>query len=250
VIALPFVLTVLVGVTMGLLGGGGSILMVPILRYVSGLDAREAITTSLLVVGLTSVGALLKHAQAGRVRYRMGLLFGAGGMAGAFVGGKVGGLIDGRSLLVLFALVMLAAGLAMLRRRPSPPADAVAAKEKLPVARLLVASILVGSLTGLVGAGGGFLIVPALVLLFGLPMEAAIGTSLLVITLQSASALAGQLGHVQPDWGFALGLAVLAVGGSLVGERIGRRTNPQTLRKAFGVLVLVMGVVMLGREIG
>lgn len=249
-IALPFFLTVLVGVTMGLLGGGGSILMVPILRYVSGLDAREAITTSLLVVGLTSAGALLKHAQAGRVRYRMGLLFGAGGMAGAFLGGKVGGLIDGRSLLVLFALVMLAAGFAMLRRRPSAPADAVATKEKLPVARLLVASILVGSLTGLVGAGGGFLIVPALVLLFGLPMEAAIGTSLLVITLQSASALAGQLGHVQPDWGFGLGLATLAVAGSLVGERIGRRTNPQTLRKAFGVLVLVMAVVMLGREIG
>lgn len=247
-IALPFFLTVLVGVTMGLLGGGGSILMVPILRYVSGLEARDAITTSLLVVGLTSLGALVKHAQAGRVRYRMGLLFGAGGMAGAFLGGKAGGLVDGRVLLVLFALVMLAAGTAMLRPRKAATSQAER-DSKLPVVRLLLASTLVGSLTGLVGAGGGFLIVPALVLLFGLPMEAAVGTSLLVITLQSASALVGQLGHVQPSWGLGLGLGALAIAGSLVGERAGRRVNPQTLRKAFGVLVLVMAVVMLGQEL-
>lgn len=244
--ALPLFLTVLVGVTMGLLGGGGSILMVPILRYVSGLEAQDAITTSLLVVGLTSAGAVLKHAQAGRVRFRMGFLFGAGGMAGAFLGGKLGALVEGRVLLILFALVMMATGVAMLRPRRSKAAEP---KAEPPIARLLVVSALVGSLMGLVGAGGGFLIVPALVLFFGLPMEAAVGTSLLVIALQSASALVGKLGHVQPSWGLGLGLAVLAVAGSLLGERLGRRTNPQTLRKAFGVLVLVMAVVMLGREL-
>lgn len=246
--AVPLVLTLLVGITMGLLGGGGSILMVPILRYVSGLEAQDAITTSLLVVGLTSAVAAAKHARVGRVRYRTGLLFGAGGMLGAFVGGKLGALVEGRVLLILFALVMVATGVAMLRPRRSSATEA--APEEPPIARLLVVSALVGSLTGLVGAGGGFLIVPALVLFFGLPMEAAVGTSLLVIALQSASALVGKLGHVQPNWDLGLGLGTLAMTGSLLGARIGRRTNPQTLRKAFGVLVLVMAVVMLARELG
>ena len=246
--AVPLVLTLLVGIAMGLLGGGGSILMVPILRYVSGLEAQDAITTSLLVVGLTSAVAAAKHARVGRVRYRTGLLFGAGGMLGAFVGGKLGALVEGRVLLILFALVMVATGVAMLRPRRSSATEA--APEEPPIARLLVVSALVGSLTGLVGAGGGFLIVPALVLFFGLPMEAAVGTSLLVIALQSASALVGKLGHVQPNWDLGLGLGTLAMTGSLLGARIGRRTNPQTLRKAFGVLVLVMAVVMLARELG
>lgn len=246
-LVLPAALAIVVGLTMGMLGGGGSILMVPILRYVSGLEARQAIATSLVVVGATSAGALIQHARAGRVRYRTGLLFGAGGMAGAFLGGRAAGLVSGNTLLVLFALVMLAAGLAMLRgRRETSTGQAPA---EAPVLRVLLQGAVVGSLTGLVGAGGGFLVVPALVLLGGLPMEAAVGTSLLVITMQTISALAGQLGHAEIAWEIALSFSVLAVLGSWFGERLGKKTQPATLRKAFGGLVIVTAVVMLTREL-
>lgn len=243
--ALVVVLSVIVGISMGMLGGGGSILMVPILRYVSGLEPREAITTSLLVVGLTSASAMVQHARAGRVRLRTGLLFGAGGMTGAFLGGRAAGFISGSTLLVVFALVTLAAGLAMLR----PRREVSQMTAEVPILRVLFQGAAVGSLTGLVGAGGGFLVVPALVLLGGLPMELAVGTSLLVITMQTISALAGQLGHAEIAWNLGLALGAVSVAGTILGERLGRRARPVTLRKAFGALVIVTGAIMLTREL-
>ena len=163
-IALAVVLAVFVGVSLGLLGGGGSILAVPLLVYVAGMDAKEAIATSLLVVGTTSAVALIPHARAGRVRWRTGLLFGAAGMVGAYAGGRVAEFIPGTVLLVAFSLMMLATAVAMIRGRRAP---AKPAHTELPVGRVLLDGVVVGLVTGLVGAGGGFLIVPALVLLGG-----------------------------------------------------------------------------------
>ena len=157
-IALAIALAVLVGVSLGLLGGGGSILAVPLLVYVAGMDAKEAIATSLLVVGTTSAVALIPHARAGRVRWRTGLLFGAAGMVGAYAGGRVAEFIPGSLLLVAFALMMLATAVAMIRGRKSPDKPA---HTELPVVRVLLDGVVVGLVTGLVGAGGGFLIVPA-----------------------------------------------------------------------------------------
>ena len=244
-IALAVALAVLIGVTLGLLGGGGSILAVPLLVYVAGMDAKEAIATSLLVVGVTSAVALVPHARAGRVRWRTGLLFGAAGMAGAYVGGRLAEFIPGQVLLAAFALMMLATAAAMSRGRRSPSKPA---HTELPVGRVLLDGVVVGLVTGLVGAGGGFLLVPALVLLGGVPMPVAVGTSLLVIAMKSFAGLAGYLASVTIDWGVALMITAAAVAGSLVGSRLTGVVHPESLRKAFGWFVVVMGLLVLAQQ--
>lgn len=246
------ILAVLVGVALGLLGGGGSILTVPLLVYVAGLEAKEAIATSLLVVGVTSLAALVPHARAGRVRWRTGAIFGVAAMAGAYAGGRVAEFIPGTVLLVAFALMMVATAVAMIRGRRSDaggPGEAPApgGGRDLPVKLVLIEGVVVGLVTGLVGAGGGFLVVPALVLLGGLPMPVAVGTSLLVIAMKSFAGLAGYLSSVTIDWGLAIAVTGMAVVGSVVGALLSGRVPQGRLRQAFGWFVLVMGVVVLGQ---
>ena len=167
-IALTIGLAVFVGISLGLLGGGGSILTVPLLAYVAGVEPRHAIAMSLLVVGVTSAIAAITHARAGRVRWRIAVLFGLVAMAGAYAGGRLARFIPGTVLLVAFAVIMIAAGLAMLRgRKDTTGADS---DQRLPVVRIALLGMAVGLISGLVGAGGGFLLVPALALLGGLPM--------------------------------------------------------------------------------
>lgn len=244
--ALAIVLAVLVGLSLGLLGGGGSILTVPLLVYVAGVEAKAAIATSLLVVGVTSAVGALSHARAGRVQWRTGLLFGGAGMVGAYGGGRLAQLIPGEILLLAFALMMVATAVAMLRGRKQ--VDPSRVHDRLPVGRVLLDGLVVGLVTGLVGAGGGFLVVPALALLGGLPMPVAVGTSLVVIAIKSFGGLAGYLASVQIDWGLALGVTAAAVVGALVGGRLVSRVHPETLRKGFGWFVLVMGAFILVQE--
>ncbi|MFR9802414.1 sulfite exporter TauE/SafE family protein [Pseudonocardia sp. RS010] len=246
-VALTISLAVLVGVTLGLLGGGGSILMVPLLVYVAGMDAKEAIAASLVVVGVTAAVSVVGHARAGRVRWRTGLLFGLAGMAGAFAGGWVGGHLPGQLLLVAFALMMIATAAAMLRGRGSP--DPAKAHTELPIGRVLLDGVVVGLVTGLVGAGGGFLVVPALALLGGLPMGVAIGTSLLVIAMKSFAGLTGYLASVSLDWPLVGAVTLAAVAGSLVGARLVGRIPGDALRRAFGWFVLAMGAFVLVQQV-
>lgn len=246
-LVITLLLSVLVGVSLGLLGGGGSILTVPILAYVAGMDAKEAIAASLFVVGVTSAVSVVAHARNGRVRWRTGLIFGAAGMAGAFAGGLLGGYIPGTVLMIAFALMMLATAAAMIRgRRGQPAAPTV---RELPVGKVIVEGLVVGLVTGIVGAGGGFLVVPALVLLSGLPMSVAVGTSLLVIAMKSFAGLAGYLTTVQLDWPLVLSVTAVAVAGSFVGARLAGIIPEQTLRKGFGVFVLAMAVLVLVQEL-
>src|SRR5262245_52088093 len=162
-VALTIGLAVLVGVSLGLLGGGGSIMTVPLLAYVAGLDAKQAIATSLLVVSVTSAVGAIAHARAGRVQWRAGLVFGAAGMAGAYAGAQLARSIPGTVLLVGFAAIMIATAVAMLRgRRAIDKADC---PRSMPVSKIVVIGAAVGLVTGMVGAGGGFLVVPALALL-------------------------------------------------------------------------------------
>jgi len=248
VIAPTVALAVLVGVTLGLLGGGGSILTVPLLAYVAGLDAKEAIATSLLVVGVTSAVGAVSHARAGRVRWRTGLLFGAAGMAGAYGGGLLSRFVPAPVLLLAFAAMMVATALAMLRgRRSATTSDE--AERVLPVGTILLDGVIVGLVTGLVGAGGGFLVVPALTLLGGLPMPVAVGTSLIVIAMKSFAGLGGYLSAVQIDWRLAAMVTIAAVVGSLLGGRLTARIDPDTLRKGFGWFVLLMSSVILAQEL-
>ncbi|MGW6396460.1 sulfite exporter TauE/SafE family protein [Streptomyces sp. NPDC055103] len=248
--ALIVAASLLIGVSLGILGGGGSILTVPILVYLAGQDTKEAIATSLFVVGVTSLAALIPHARAHRVRWRTGLLFGAFSMAGAYGGGRLAEYIPGTVLLVAFALMMLATAFAMLRKpRDGAKRAARPAHRDLPLKHIAVEGLVVGAVTGLVGSGGGFLVVPALAILGGLPMGIAVGTSLLVIAMKSFAGLAGHLSGVSIDWGIALTVTVAAVAGSLIGARLAGRIPQDALRKAFGWFVVVMGVFVLAQQL-
>ncbi|MGF1647082.1 MAG: sulfite exporter TauE/SafE family protein [Kineosporiaceae bacterium] len=243
---LVLVLALAVGLTLGLLGGGGSILAVPLLVYVAGLGTKEAIATSLLVVGVTSLAALVPHALARRIRWRTGLVFGAAAMAGAYAGGRIAEFVPGTVLLVGFAVMMLATAVAMIRgRRAVTPREGGAR-----LGMVLAEGAVVGLVTGMVGAGGGFLVVPALVLLGGLPMGAAVGTSLLVIALKSFAGLAGYLASVQVDWGLAAAVSAAAVVGSVAGGALTGRIPADTLRRTFGWFVVGMGAFVLAQEVG
>jgi uncharacterized membrane protein YfcA len=218
---------------------------VPILVYVAGFEAKEAIAASLFVVGVTSAVSVFSHARGGRVMWRTGLIFGAAGMAGAFVGGLLGGHIPGQILLIAFAVMMVATSVAMLRgRKKKSDADAPV-KHELPLGRVLLDGAVVGLVTGLVGAGGGFLVVPALALLGGLPMSIAVGTSLVVIAMKSFAGLAGYLTTVQLDWGITLGVTAAAIAGTVIGSKLAGRIPEEALRKAFGWFVLAMGTFVL-----
>jgi uncharacterized membrane protein YfcA len=239
-------LALLMGVTLGLLGGGGSILAVPILVYVLALPSKVAIATSLLVVGLTSAFALIPHARAGNVVWKTGAIFGAFGMMGAGFGGWLAQFVPDALLLVGFALLMFGAGIAMLRKKqggPAAPSDGAS----LPV--IAAEGLVVGVVTGLIGAGGGFIIVPALVLMGGLDMKRAVGTSLFIIAIKSAAGFAGYLSHVQVDWALAGGFAVASVTGAFLGSLVARRVDASNLKSGFGVFVLVVASVMLTNEI-
>ncbi|NLA57063.1 MAG: sulfite exporter TauE/SafE family protein [Corynebacterium humireducens] len=240
------ILAIAIGLSLGLLGGGGSILTVPLLTYVAGMDPKEAIAASLFVVGATSVLSTLTHARMGNVQWRTGLIFGAASMAGAFLGGLAGGYIPGVILMLAFAVMMIATAIAMLRGRKKR--DTVE-QEKLPLGKILLEGLVVGLVTGLVGAGGGFLVVPALALLGGLSMPVAVGTSLLVISMKSFAGLAGYLTTVSLNWPLVLGVTGMALIGALIGARLTKVVPEQALRKGFGVFVLVMGIFVLSQEL-
>jgi hypothetical protein len=233
-----------VGLSLGLLGGGGSILTVPVLVYVAGYDAKLAIPASLVSVGTTGLLAALAHARRRNVAWGAAFAFGGAGLVGAFLGARVGRTFSGGTLLVMFAVLMVAAGLLMLRGRRG-------GEEGHAPRPLLVAPLGggVGFLTGLLGVGGGFLIVPALVLAAGLAMPLAVGTSLVVIAINSAAGFIGHLGEQEVPFGYAAAFTGVCVLGALVGERLGRDVPAARLRKWFGAFVIVVGLALLVKNL-
>jgi len=244
--ALGIVLSVLIGVSLGFFGGGGSILTVPLLVYVFGLGPKQAIASSLLIVGTASISGATQHWRAGNIRPREGLLFGTAGMAGAYLGGRASAYLDGGLLLLLFASMMLLTSTAMWRG--SRGTEQEGADELLSPAKLTLQGFAVGSFTGLVGAGGGFLIVPALALWAGLPMTAAVGTSLLIIVLKSAAGFLGYLNHVAVDYSLVAMVSGTAIAGSFLGSRLATLVEPELLRRSFAGFVMAMACFILVRE--
>ena len=247
-LVVALVLAVLVGVSLGLLGGGGAILTVPILSYIVGMEPRVAIASSLFIVGATSVVGMFRHATAQRVRWKTGVTFGAASMAGAFGGGITGGYVPGVVLMLLFAIMMVVVAIAMIRGRKNASPSA-GEEVSLRFSRVVSYGLLIGLAAGLVGAGGGFLIVPALNLLGGLPMAVAVGTSLLVIAMQSFAGFAGYLFSVSIDWPIVLAFTAVAIAGSFVGVKLAGVVPERSLRKGFGFFVLAMGGFVLTQEI-
>jgi uncharacterized membrane protein YfcA len=237
---------VLIGAALGLLGGGGSILTVPIFVYVLGFGPKEAIAMSLAVVGATSLFGALGHWRAGNVNLRVAAPFGAVAVAGTYAGARLSALFSGGAQLVLFAAVMLVAALFMLREAGGGGAPHLAGQSRrLPLGLVAVEGLAVGVLTGLVGVGGGFLIVPALVLVGKVPMKEAVGTSLLVIAMKSAAGFAGYLGQVEVAWGFMGLFSAAALTGVLGGTYAGRYFSQAALKRYFAWFLILAGLFIL-----
>jgi uncharacterized membrane protein YfcA len=271
-------LGLLIGLSLGALGGGGSILTVPALVYVIGQDARDATTSSLFIVGITGLIGTLGHAGSGRVRWRIGLVFGVTGIAASFAGTAVNRRIDPDVLLLAFAaLILIAAAGMLLKASPStaapaphpelvtsgpsgghPPARSATRvgppgtdRVKPPPGRrakwlravkVVIAGLLIGFLTGFFGVGGGFVIVPALTLALGLPMAEAVATSLLVIAINSGASLAARAGTAHFDWAVILPFTLAATAGSLAGKKVADRLSGMALTRSFAVLLIAVAV--------
>ncbi len=242
------VLSLAIGLSLGLLGGGGSILTVPVLHYIFAIDAHDAIAMSLVIVALTSLFALIPHARTRTVQWRIGLVFGAASMVSAFAGARVGARLPSAVLVVAFAALMLAVGIVMVvrarRGATSPPVPRAASLE-----RILATGVGVGLLTGVLGAGGGFIIVPALALVGGLAIRQAVATSLLVIAMNSIAALAGTAGHATLDVHVLVPVAAIAMAGSMLGMRLGRPLSAHQLQRWFGAFIVIIGGAILLREL-
>jgi uncharacterized membrane protein YfcA len=241
---LALALSTLIGVSLGLLGGGGSILALPVLVYVARVEVHAAIGMSLAVVGSTALVGGLVHARAGRVDLRAAALFGGAGMLGAPLGSLATHLASARLLLLLFAALMLVVGALMLRGRGARRES----ERPHPVA-VPAAGFGVGLLTGFLGVGGGFLIVPALTLLAGLPIHTAVGTSLLVIAANSAAGLASHLGRGEMPLGLTAALSACSAMGALVGVRFSSGLDPARLRRAFALFVILVGLFLLAKNV-
>jgi len=263
----------LMGLLLGALGGGGSILTVPVLVYLLRQEPHAATAGSLLIVGITAAGGMIAHRRAGRVRLAPGITFGVLGAAGSYAGTRLSSSVPPDLLLSLFAGLMLAAAAAMLRRRHGtagqreraagrPPTPAQASGPRMTWQRagrgtvlrrglkIIAAATGVGLLTGFFGVGGGFVIVPALVLVLGFHMPAAVGTSLLVIAINSAAALAARLGsQVSLDWPLLAVFTAAALAGVLAGNRVASRVDPSRLATAFTVLLIAVAAYSLARSL-
>ena len=242
---LGLALAATIGVSLGLLGAGGSILTVPVFVYVLGYDPKRAIAMSLLVVGATSLLGAVSHWRAGHVRLRVAATFGAVAMVGSYLGARLSALVTGTTQLMVFGAVMVFAAAFMLRADGAREELPTTANRAAPTPLLLLVAAGVGLLTGMVGIGGGFLIVPALALAAKLPMRHAIGTSLLVISLNAFTGFAGYLGQVEVEWPVVIVFTVVAIGGVFAGSAVARFVSPSALRKGFAVFLVAMGLFIL-----
>lgn len=247
-IAIPVGLGLVIGALVGLLGGGGSILAVPALVYLAGQDLEQAVATSLVVVGITSVVALLPRLRARQISWRISLLFGAAGAATAFAGAAVNRLLPDAVTLALFAVLMVGAGARMLQEEPTTgtacAVDGGRVNWRRCLPRTLAGGLAVGFLTGLLGVGGGFLIIPVLVLALGLPMTTAVGTSLLVVAINSVAGFAAHAGETTLDVPVTVAFAAAAVVSAFAAGRLGAGVETDRLRRWFAWLVLVVAAVI------
>lgn len=256
-----YIASVLIGISLGLIGGGGSILTIPVLVYLFGVQPLVATGYSLFIVGSTSLVGAIKNYRKGFVDIKTALYFSIASTITVLITRKfllhiipdnlfsVGGLVITKSLLtmMLFAVVMLFAAVKMIIGKP-PEED----KDHLfkPAAgKIIFIGISIGLLTGLLGAGGGFLIIPALIFLFHLPVKEAIGTSLMIISINSLIGFTGDIIHTTVNWGLLLPITAVAVTGIFIGTKLGEKIQGEKLKKGFGWFVLVMGIYILIKEI-
>lgn len=258
---LGYFASLLIGVSLGLIGGGGSILTVPVLVYLFGVDPVLATAYSLFVVGTTSLVGTIPKYKGGEINLKTALIFGIPSIAAVYATRafivpaipahvfSIGDLVITKSLMmmIIFAILMVLVSFSMIRSKKKKTDETGEQKFNYPM--ILLEGAVVGVLTGLVGAGGGFLIIPALVLLSKLPMKQAVGTSLLIIAAKSLIGFTGDLGKQTMDWTLLLIVTGLAVAGIFIGNALSKKISADSLKKGFGWFVLVMGIYILVKEL-
>lgn len=254
-----YIASFFIGISLGLIGGGGSILTLPVLVYLFGLTPQLAISYSLFVVGSTSLVGSFNSYRKKLIDFKTALLFGISSVITVFVTRKfllplipdtipVGNYSLPFSVLtmVLFAILMLLASVKMITAKPLNK-DTI--PEDKSIAMLLLYGVGIGLITGFLGAGGGFLLIPALVLILKLPMKKAIGTSLLIIALNSIVGFVADAGHHKIEWNFLLTISAIAIAGILIGSLLSKKINGDKLKKGFGWFVLVMAIYIIVKEL-
>lgn len=258
---LGYLASLLIGLSLGLIGGGGSILTVPVLVYLFGVDPVLATAYSLFIVGTTSLVGTYPKYKSGEVNLKTAIIFGIPSIIAVYFTRAVivpaipkevfivGDFVITKALLmmILFAILMVFASVSMIRDKKKNTDEAQEQKFNYPM--IILEGSLVGMLTGLVGAGGGFLIIPALVLLSKLPMKQAVGTSLLIIAAKSLIGFTGDLGTQTMDWTLLLSVTGLAVVGIFGGNMLSKKVSAASLKKGFGWFVLVMGIYIIIKEL-
>ena len=254
-----YIASLFIGVSLGLIGGGGSILTVPVLVYLFAISPTIAISYSLFIVGITSLVGAFNYFLKGLVNFKTVLLFGSSSITTVFIARKfiipflpnfffrLGSIEVTHSLfvMVVFAILMVSASVSMIRGR-----KIVAEKQTNEKPWMLIMyGVLIGLVTGFLGAGGGFLLIPALVIFMKLPMKEAIGTSLLIIALNSLIGFLGDIGRHVIDWKFITIVSALAILGIFIGGYFNQKVNSDQLKKGFGWFVLVMGIYIIVKEL-
>lgn len=257
-----YIASLVIGISLGLIGGGGSILTVPVLVYLFGVEPVLATAYSLFIVGASSlVGAIPKYRQ-GLVNIKTAIIFGIPSIAAVFATRKfivplipaevfqIGDFVITKSILMmlLFAVLMVFASVSMIREKSKNNTEENE-EQKFNYPIILLEGAVVGILTGLVGAGGGFLIIPALVLLSKLPMKQAVGTSLLIIAAKSLIGFTGDISNYTMDWRLLGIVTVLAIAGIFIGNQLSKKIDGHKLKKGFGWFVLVMGIYIIAKEL-
>jgi len=274
-------LGLVMGLVIGALGGGGGVLTVPLLVYVLGLTAQSATTSSIIIVGITALFGTLARLRGKLIDWRTGLIFGVLGIPAAYLGTLLNHAVEQRVLLLAFATITIVAAIAMLLNNksgapepdimpgdPGSPGSASGAATSTTsrtaaqvatqrhqllatAAKVVLSGLIVGFMTGFLGVGGGFLVVPALVIILRVPMTYAIGTSLLIITLNSVSSMASRLGSpLHLDWRIVVPFTLLAVVGSLLGKRVADKCSGDALTKAFAVMLILVGGYVAAQTLG
>lgn len=254
--------SVLIGVSLGLIGGGGSILTVPVLVYLFGIDALMATEYSLFIVGISSAVGSITYFKKGLVDFKVALIFGVPSIISIFLTRlyllplipeqllRINGFTITKNifLLLIFAFLMILASYKMIKNKASEDAEG----NELNQNKVLLAAgegTIVGILTGLVGAGGGFMIIPALVNLLKVPVKTAIGTSLVIISLNSLIGFSSSLNNAEIEWKLLMTIATIAIFGIIIGAQISKKIDGKKLKPAFGWFILVMGIYIITREI-